>query len=78
MSNDGNDKNGTLKSVVTAESMVQLALALPVGCVVGWLLGSWADRHFHQSWIGIAGIVLGAMGGFIQIFRMASQYMRKS
>ena len=38
--------------------MVQLAIALPAGCLIGWLLGHWADGHFHQGWIGIAGIVL--------------------
>jgi F0F1-type ATP synthase assembly protein I len=48
--------------------MVQLALAIPVGCFVGLLLGAWLDRHFHQHWIAVAGMLLGAAGGFIQIF----------
>ena len=45
--------------------------------LIGWLLGSWADRHFHQGWIGITGIVLGAVGGFIQIFATASRFLKK-
>jgi ATP synthase protein I len=77
MSEDGSEKKETMQQLVTAESMVQLALALPVGCLIGWLLGSWMDRHFHQGWIGIVGIVLGAIGGFMQIFRVASQYMKR-
>ncbi len=76
MSEDGSEKKKTMQQLVTAESMVQLALALPVGCLIGWLLGSWMDRHFHQGWIGIVGIVLGAIGGFMQIFRAASRYMK--
>ena len=67
---------GALGELVKAESMIQLAIALPAGCVIGWLLGSWLDRHFHQSWMSIVGILLGALAGFVQIFRTASRYMK--
>jgi len=67
---------GSLSDVVTAESMIQLAIALPAGCLIGWLAGSWLDRHFHQGWIGIVGILLGAAGGFVQIFRTAAKYLK--
>ena len=63
--------------LVQAESMLQVALALPVGCFLGWLLGSWFDRRFHQGWVGIVGFLFGATGGFIQIYRTASRYMGK-
>jgi F0F1-type ATP synthase assembly protein I len=59
---------GALGDLAKAESMVQLALAIPVGCFVGLLLGAWLDRHFHQHWMSVAGMLLGAAGGFIQIF----------
>ena len=71
---DGNNK-GAPKELVTAESMIQVAIALPVGCVLGWLLGTWLDHKFGQHWIGVVGILLGAAGGFIQIFRTASKYL---
>jgi ATP synthase protein I len=67
---------GPLGELVTAESMIQLAIALPAGCVIGWLIGSWMDRHFHQSWISIVGILLGAVAGFVQIFRTASRFLK--
>jgi ATP synthase protein I len=69
------NKNGSLKEYAKAEQMVQLALAIPIGCVLGWAFGSWLDRHFHQDWIAIAGIVLGAVGGFVQIYRTASRFL---
>jgi F0F1-type ATP synthase assembly protein I len=69
-------KTRALDELVKAESMIQLALALPMGCLAGWLLGSWADRHFHQSWIGVAGIVLGAVAGFLQIVKTAMRYLK--
>jgi ATP synthase protein I len=68
---------GALGDLVKAETMIQLAIALPAGCLIGWLLGSWLDRHFHQHWFGIAGIVLGAVAGFIQIFTMAARYLKR-
>jgi ATP synthase protein I len=68
---------GALGDLVKAESMIQLAIALPLGCLAGWLLGSLLDRHFHQEWIGVAGILLGAIGGFIQIFNTASRYLKR-
>lgn len=70
-------KGGALGELVKAESMIQLAIALPAGCVIGWLLGTWLDHHFHQHWIGIVGIVMGATGGFLQIFMTASRYLRR-
>ncbi len=47
----------------------------------GWMpdrvaAGSWADLHFHQRWIGVAGIVLGAVAGFMQIFRTAARFLK--
>ena len=53
--------------------MIQLALAVPAGCFVGLLLGSWGDHHFHTKWIVVVGMLLGAAGGFVQIFKVALQ-----
>jgi F0F1-type ATP synthase assembly protein I len=87
MADDGSGKDdkatsgggkGALGELVKAESMIQLAIALPAGCVIGWLVGSWLDRHFHQGWISIVGILLGALAGFIQIFRTASRYLKSN
>jgi F0F1-type ATP synthase assembly protein I len=71
------EKKRALGEVVKAESMIQLAIALPAGCVIGWLVGAWLDRHFHQNWMGIVGILLGAIGGFMQIFFMASRFLKR-
>lgn len=71
------NENRTVRDIAKAESMFQLAIALPAGCVIGWLIGAWLDRHFHQNWIGIVGILLGAAGGFMQIYLTASRYLKK-
>ena len=77
MADDSGNKNSGLKSYVRAEALVQLVISLPAGCFIGWLIGAWLDKHFQQSWIAIAGILLGALGGFIQIFRAANRYLKK-
>jgi F0F1-type ATP synthase assembly protein I len=77
MADDGK-KTGALGELVTAESIIQLAIALPAGCLLGWIAGDALDHHFHTGWIGIVGILLGAVAGFIQIFRTASKYLKRS
>ena len=79
MADDGQNgkKGGVLGDLVKAESMIQLALMLPAGCLIGALAGTWLDKHFHTGWMAVVGILLGAAAGFIQIYRTASRYMKR-
>jgi hypothetical protein len=79
MSGDGNipgKPKGALGDLVKAETLIQLAIALPIGCLVGALLGSVIDRHFGTRAWAIVGIVIGAVGGFLKIFQTANKYMK--
>jgi F0F1-type ATP synthase assembly protein I len=60
-----------VSAIVEAEKLLQIALMLPSAAVIGWLIGAWADGHFHQTWIAIAGIVFGAISGLVFVIRMA-------
>ena len=60
-----------VSAIVEAEKLLQVALMLPCAAVVGWLIGAWADKHFHQEWIAIAGLVFGAISGLFYVIRMA-------
>ncbi len=62
-----------LGNLVQAESMIQLALAVPAGCFVGLLLGYLLDKHFHTHWIVITGMLIGSAAGFVQIFTTVSR-----
>ena len=78
MADDEKKSGGSgLGDLVKAESMVQLAIALPAGCLVGWLFGSLLDKHFGTSWITIVGILMGAAAGFLQIYRIANGYLKR-
>ncbi|HEY2859267.1 MAG TPA: AtpZ/AtpI family protein [Terracidiphilus sp.] len=69
---DGKPKrdSGGLATLVQAEKMMQIAILLPCAAIVGWLLGAWLDKTFHQSWIGIAGIVFGGISGLVYVIRL--------
>ena len=58
-----------IQAIVTAETGIQIALILPSAVVICWLIGAWADKHFHQTWIAIAGIVFGAISGLVYIIQ---------
>ncbi len=67
---------GALGDLVKAETMLQLAISLPIGCLLGWFLGSLADKHFHTKVWALVGILMGAAGGFIQIITTAQKYIK--
>jgi F0F1-type ATP synthase assembly protein I len=60
-----------LSLYVQAEKMLQIAFVLPCALVIGWLLGAWADKGLHQSWMTIAGVILGCVSGLVFVIRMA-------
>ncbi len=66
-------KNSSVEALMKAEKLTQVAFVLPVSVLVGWLLGALLDRLLHQHWIFIAGLVLGAVAGFVQLFRMIAE-----
>ena len=63
-------KEGTLESLVQVEKLVQLGLLIPCATCIGWISGVGLDRLFHQHWIFIVGLILGATAGFVQMFRV--------
>ena len=62
--------NGGLKTLVQAEKMIQIAIMLPAAVFIGYILGYWLDKILHQTWINIAGLILGGAAGLISVIRM--------
>lgn len=46
-----------------------LALVLPAATFTGYLIGYWLDERFGTTWIRIALLIAGSVGGFIQLIR---------
>lgn len=59
-----------LDTLVQAEKLMQIAILLPSAAFIGWLLGAWADKSWHQSWIGLAGLVFGGISGLVYVVRL--------
>ena len=70
-------KPNPVQSLVGVQSLMQLGFLLPVTVVVGWGLGLGLDRWLHQHWINIAGLILGAVAGFVQIFRVVLAHTKE-
>jgi F0F1-type ATP synthase assembly protein I len=67
------EKGAVFNALVRAESLIQLALLLPAATFVGWAIGFGLDTWLHQHWIYLAGLILGAVAGFVQVFRIVAQ-----
>ena len=59
-----------LETLVQAEKLMQIAILLPSAAFIGWLLGAWADKAWHQSWLALAGIVFGGISGLVYVVRL--------
>lgn len=46
---------------------VSLATMLPLSGLGGYVIGYFLDRAFHTSFLGIVCLILGTIGGFIQL-----------
>ncbi len=66
----GKSDRGGIDTLLRAEKMTQIAFILPAAVLVGWLAGAGLDKWLHTGWLYIAGILLGVVAGFIQIFRL--------
>ena len=51
----------------------EIAFIIPAAVVVGLLLGKLLDHWLHTKWLFMAGIVFGAVVGFIQMIRMVTR-----
>ena len=46
-----------------------LALMLPAGTFVGYLIGHFLDKQFHTTWLQILFLILGSVAGFVGLIR---------
>jgi hypothetical protein len=70
-------KDGALQSLVRVESLIQLGLLLPACVVIGWALGLALDRWLDRHWINEAGLIAGAIAGFVQTIRIVLSHSKE-
>jgi ATP synthase protein I len=70
-------KDGAIHSLVRVESLIQLGLLLPACVVIGWAIGLALDRWLNQHWMNVAGLILGAIAGFVQTIRIVLSHSKE-
>jgi ATP synthase protein I len=63
-------------AVVTAARYSEIGFVIPAAIFLGYVLGWALDRWLHTHWLYIAGVIFGAVIGFIQMIRLASNLTR--
>lgn len=51
----------------------QVAFIIPAAIVIGLLIGKLFDYWLHTHWIYIAGVIVGAIAGFVDMIRTVTR-----
>ena len=70
---DKRDDNSLQSGAVTWARYSQIAFILPAAVVVGLLVGKVLDHLLHTHWLFLAGIILGAVAGFLDLIRTVTR-----
>lgn len=56
----------------------QVAFIVPGAVVAGLIIGALLDKWLHTHWVYIAGVIFGAVVGFIQLVRTVTSASDKN
>jgi F0F1-type ATP synthase assembly protein I len=70
MSNREPDSD-TSKSVAKLARYSEIGFIIPASVLLGFFLGKLLDHWLHTQWIYLAGLIFGAVVGFVQMIRTA-------
>lgn len=59
------------KFIASAARYSEIGFIIPAAVILGFLLGKLLDYWLHTHWIYLAGLLFGAVVGFVQMIRMA-------
>ena len=64
--------------IVTAARYSEIGFIIPAAVFLGYILGRILDHWLHTRWLILAGVIFGAVAGFIQMIRMATSAAKDS
>lgn len=70
------DPNRKSNPLVSAARYSEIGFVIPAAVFLGYIVGRLLDRWLHLHWVYIAGVIFGAVVGFVQMIRMASALSR--
>jgi F0F1-type ATP synthase assembly protein I len=50
----------------------EIGFIIPAAVLLGFFLGKLLDYWLHTTWLYLAGLIFGAVVGFVQMIRMAT------
>jgi F0F1-type ATP synthase assembly protein I len=63
-------------ALVSAARYSEIGFIIPAAVFLGYGLGRLADYWLHTHWLYLAGVIFGAVVGFVQMIRMAAALSR--
>jgi F0F1-type ATP synthase assembly protein I len=72
------DPNRPNKSnaLVSAARYSEIGFIIPAAVFLGYALGRLFDYWLHKHWLYLAGVIFGAVAGFVQMIRSAAALSR--
>jgi F0F1-type ATP synthase assembly protein I len=58
--------------IASAARYSEIGFVIPASIFLGYGVGRLADHWLHTHWLYLAGVIFGAVVGFVQMIRMAS------
>jgi len=59
------------KQVSSLARYSEMGFIIPAAVLLGFLLGKLLDYWLHTHWLFLAGLIFGAVAGFVQMIRLA-------
>ena len=71
--NDNSEDSGKPGSPMASIARYsEIGFIIPAAVILGFFLGKVADYYLHTKWLYIVGLIFGAVVGFVQMIRMAT------
>lgn len=70
------DRPAKSNALVSAARYSEIGFIIPAAVFLGYALGWLLDRWLHTHWLYLAGVIFGAVVGFVQMIRTASALSR--
>lgn len=74
---DDPNRSSKPNALVSAARYSEIGFVIPAAVFLGYGLGRLLDYWMHTHWLVIAGVIFGAVVGFVQMIRMASALSRE-
>jgi F0F1-type ATP synthase assembly protein I len=73
VSSDDQDRNNPW---VTVARYSEIGFIIPAAVLLGFVFGKLLDYWLHTTWLTVAGLIFGAVVGFVQMIRMATSSLK--